>query len=243
MSSNGNGIANGTNGKNGKKRRKRIIWAVIMLTVVCGGGYGVMAALRPNRTIDPSKLANVERGVLRLMRLIDNLLESVRIEAGQHSIRQQPVDLADVITDARGLIAPLLRQRQLSIELDESSIGAIVRGDAQRLGQVFVNLIANAAKFAPEGSTIRIGGQRSGSQTEVWVEDEGPGVPEGASGAIFERFQRGADTEPDAPGLGLGLWIVKSIIERHGGSVRMERTRERRTRFILSLPQEPEDGA
>ena len=188
-------------------------------------------------------LANVERGVLRLMRLIDNLLESVRIEAGQHSIRQQPVDLADVITDARGLIAPLLRQRQLSIELDESSIGAIVRGDAQRLGQVFVNLIANAAKFAPEGSTIRIGGQRSGSQTEVWVEDEGPGVPEGASGAIFERFQRGADTEPDAPGLGLGLWIVKSIIERHGGSVRMERTRERRTRFILSLPQEPEDGA
>jgi signal transduction histidine kinase len=188
-------------------------------------------------------LANVERGVLRLMRLIDNLLESVRIEAGQHSIRQQPVDLSDVIAEARELIAPLLRQRQLTIEVDESGIGAIVRGDAQRLGQVFVNLIANAAKFAPEGSTIRIGGRRDGSQTEVWVEDEGPGVHEGASGAIFERFQRGADTEPDAPGLGLGLWIVKSIVERHGGSVRMERTSERRTRFILSLPQQREDEA
>jgi signal transduction histidine kinase len=188
-------------------------------------------------------LANVERGVLRLMRLIDNLLESVRIEAGQHSIRQQPVDLAEVIGDSRDLIAPLLRQRQLSLELDESGIGAIVRGDAQRLEQVFVNLIANAAKFAPEGSTIRIGGQRRGSYTEVWVEDEGAGVQEGAAGAIFERFQRGADTEPDAPGLGLGLWIVKSIIERHGGSVRMERTREHRTRFILSLPQQAEDGA
>ncbi|MFI4865947.1 MAG: ATP-binding protein [Steroidobacterales bacterium] len=188
-------------------------------------------------------LANVERGVLRLMRLIDNLLESVRIEAGQHSIRQQPVDLAEVIGDSRDLIAPLLRQRQLSLELDESGIGAIVRGDAQRLEQVFVNLIANAAKFAPEGSTIRIGGQRRGSYTEVWVEDEGAGVQDGAAGAIFERFQRGADTEPDAPGLGLGLWIVKSIIERHGGSVRMERTHERRTRFILSLPQQPEDGA
>ena len=117
---------------------------------------------------------------------------------------------------------------------------AIVRGDAQRLGQVFVNLIANAAKFAPEGSTIRIGGQRSGQQTEIWVEDEGPGVHEGGAGAIFERFQRGADTEPDAPGLGLGLWIVKSIVERHGGSVRMQRTSERRTRFILTLPQERE---
>jgi signal transduction histidine kinase len=68
-------------------------------------------------------------------------------------------------------------------------------------------------------------------------------VQPGASDAIFERFQRGADTEPDAPGLGLGLWIVKSIVERHGGSVRMQRTPEQRTRFILSLPQQPEDGA
>jgi len=188
-------------------------------------------------------LANVERGVLRLMRLIDNLLESVRIEAGQLSIRQQPVDLSEVIADARDLIAPLLRQRQLTIELDHSGLGGMVRGDAQRLGQVFVNLIANAAKFAPEGSIIRIGGSSRGAQTEVWVEDEGPGVQEGSSGAIFERFQRGAGTEPDAPGLGLGLWIVKSIIERHGGSVRMERTHERRTRFILTLPRQPESDA
>ena len=105
-------------------------------------------------------LANVERGVLRLMRLIDNLLESVRIEAGQHSIRQQPVDLSEVIADARDLIAPLLRQRQLTHRAGRLRASArSVRGDAQRLGQVFVNLIANAAKFAPEGSTIRIGGR------------------------------------------------------------------------------------
>jgi signal transduction histidine kinase/HAMP domain-containing protein len=186
-------------------------------------------------------LSNVERGVLRLMRLIDNLLESVRIEAGQNMIRQQSVDLLDVVVDARDLIAPLLRQRQLSVSIDEQGIGAIVRGDSQRLGQVFVNLLSNAAKFAPEGSNIRLGGQRIGSQIEVWVEDEGPGVPEISSGAIFERFQRGADSEPDAPGLGLGLWIVKSIVERHGGSVRMQRTSQGRTRFILSLPQERED--
>ena len=186
-------------------------------------------------------LSNVERGVPRLMRLIDNLLESVRIEAGQHMIRQQSVDLLDVVVDARDLIAPLLRQRQLSVSIDEQGIGAIVRGDSQRLGQVFVNLLSNAAKFAPEGSDIRLGGQRIGSQIEVWVEDEGPGVPEISSGAIFERFQRGADSEPDAPGLGLGLWIVKSIVERHGGSVRMQRTSQGRTRFILSLPQERED--
>jgi signal transduction histidine kinase len=188
-------------------------------------------------------LSNVERGVLRLMRLIDNLLESVRIEAGQDTIRQQPVDLLDVVVDARDLIAPLLRQRELNVSIDDRGIGAIVRGDAQRLGQVFVNLLSNAAKFAPEGSTLRLGGQRSGTQVEVWIEDEGPGVPEGSSSAIFERFQRGVGSEPDAPGLGLGLWIVKSIVERHGGTVRMDRTPENRTRFTLSLPQELENDA
>src|SRR5208283_4365331 len=185
-------------------------------------------------------LANVERGVLRLMRLIDNLLESVRIEAGQLSIREQAVDLPDVVLEACELIAPLLSQRGLEVEIDRLGLDTAVRGDPQRLGQVFVNLLSNAAKYAPEGSTIRIGGRPLGAQIELWVEDEGPGVPGGSAGVIFERFQRGLGTEPEAPGLGLGLWIVKSILERHGGSIRVVRTSAERTRFILSLPLDSE---
>jgi signal transduction histidine kinase len=187
-------------------------------------------------------LANVERGVLRLMRLIDNLLESVRIEAGQLSIRDQSVELTDVVLEACELIAPLLTQRGLELEIDRVGLDAAVRGDSQRLGQVFVNLLSNAAKFAPEGSTIRIGGRPVGREIELWVEDEGPGVPGGSAGVIFERFQRGLGTEPEAPGLGLGLWIVKSILERHGGSIRVERTSAQRTRFILCLPLAAEAG-
>ena len=185
-------------------------------------------------------IANVERGVLRLMRLIDNLLESVRIEAGQLSIREQRVDLTEVVADANDLIAPLLVQRDLKLEIDAPGVAAVVRGDAQRLAQVFVNLLANAAKFSPDHSTIHVGGRRLDGQIEVWVEDEGHGVPGGSSGAIFERFRRGVESEPDAPGLGLGLWIVKSIIERHGGSIRVERTAAQRTRFTLTLPHQPE---
>jgi signal transduction histidine kinase len=181
-------------------------------------------------------LANVERGVLRLMRLIDNLLESVRIESGQLSIREQAVDLPEVVVEACELIAPLLAQRGLEVEIDRAGIDTTVQGDPQRLGQVFVNLLSNAAKYAPEGSTIRIGGRPLGGQIELWVEDEGPGVPGSSAGVIFERFQRGLGTEPEAPGLGLGLWIVKSILERHGGSIRVERTGEARTRFVLCLP-------
>ena len=112
-------------------------------------------------------------------------------------------------------------------------------GDAQRLVQVLVNLLANAIKFAPEGSTLRIGtGRGDHERIELWVEDEGPGVPGGDDEAIFARFHRSSGDEPDAPGLGLGLWIVKSIVERHGGSIRVARTAGQRTRFTVSLPAE-----
>lgn len=187
-------------------------------------------------------LANVERGVLRLMRLVDNLLESVRIESGQLEIRRRSVDPGEVIDEALALLGPLFAQRRLRVERAARDEPApTVVGDAQRLVQVLVNLLANAIKFAPEGSCIRIGsGGAAGDarRVELWVEDEGPGVPGGADDAIFARFRRSNGEEPDAPGLGLGLWIVKSIVERHAGSVRVERTAAQRTRFTVSLPAE-----
>jgi two-component system sensor histidine kinase KdpD len=112
-----------------------------------------------------------------------------------------------------------------------------IDGDAPRLAQVFVNLLANAGKFAPENSEVRVGGASAGSAVLVWVEDEGPGVPEPAEGSIFDRFHRGATEEPEPGGLGLGLWIVKSIVDRHGGTVVAARTAENRTRFTVTLPR------
>jgi len=106
--------------------------------------------------------------------------------------------------------------------------------------QVVTNLLANANKFAPEGSEIRIGGAAGGGEVSLWVEDEGPGVPDSAGGSIFERFYRSAEQEPEPRGLGLGLWIVKSIVERHGGHVRAERTAWGRTRFTVTLPADAE---
>ena len=182
-------------------------------------------------------LANVERGVLRLMRLIDNLLESVRIESGQVSVRRQDVDLEAIAHEAADLLQPLLAQTGLQIGFDmQAAQDQPVPGDAQRLQQVFVNLLSNAAKYAPPGSTVLIGARRRDDAIEAWVEDAGPGPPAGDPDAIFGRFRRGDNTEPDAPGLGLGLWIVRSIIERHAGAVRVERTATEHTRFVITLP-------
>ncbi len=181
-------------------------------------------------------LESLQRGTLRLTRLIDNLLESVRIESGQLGIRHQDVSLAQVVEDAEGLMAGLLAQRRQTLRVAIPGDLPEIKGDAPRLTQVVTNLLANANKYGPEDSDIAVGAARLGAQVELWVEDAGPGAPELEGTSIFERFYRAAEREPDPRGLGLGLWIVKSIVERHGGEVRAGRTPAGTTRFTVRLP-------
>jgi signal transduction histidine kinase len=200
-------------------------------------------------------IAALERGTLRLTQLIDNLLESVRIDAGQGAIRRQPVALDDVLEEAVALTAPLIELRGQRLDVDLPHPMPALRGDAPRLVQVFVNLLANANKFAPAGSTIRIGGTSRPDEVALWVEDEGPGLPEGDGGLLFERFMRSPGEEPEESGMGLGLFIVKSIVERHGGRVEARAADhpgadERGTRMCVILPAggaasggAPPDGA
>lgn len=181
---------------------------------------------------------SLERGTLRLTRLIDNLLESVRIESGQLSIRHQSLELREVVEDAQALVGSLLGLRHQRLEMDLPEDLPLIAGDKHRLTQVFVNLLANANKFAPEGSTVRVGARADGARITAWVEDEGPGPGAADTDAIFARFRRGAEEEPEPGGLGLGLWIVKSIIDRHTGTIALTRTDSGRTRIVMTLPVE-----
>jgi signal transduction histidine kinase len=189
-------------------------------------------------TVEQQKdlVLSLERGTLRLTRLIDNLLESVRIESGQLAIRRQSVAVAEVVEDADALIGALLKQRRQKLELEIPDDLPRIDGDGPRLTQVFVNLLANASKFAPEDSSVHVGAARSDGTVTVWVEDEGPGVPQIESDSIFDRFYRGPEHDPEPGGLGLGLWIVKSIIDRHGGKIAARRTPADKTRFEVELP-------
>src|ERR1700736_152021 len=181
---------------------------------------------------------SLERGALRLTRLIDNLLESVRIESGQLNIRHQSVELLEVVDDAQALVGSLLTLRHQTLEVTLPEDLPLIEGDKPRLTQVFVNLLANANKFAPEGSVVRIGAEAHETRVQCWVEDEGPGPAAAETDTIFARFQRGSEEEPEPGGLGLGLWIVKSIIDRHAGTITLVRTEQGRTRFTLSLSRE-----
>jgi signal transduction histidine kinase/HAMP domain-containing protein len=185
-------------------------------------------------------VASLHRGTQRLAWLIDNLLESVRIEAGQLAIRHQDVVFDDVVVAARELIEPLIAQRGQRIELEIDAGVPVVRGDQQRLAQVLVNLLANANKFAPPDSTIRIGAHANGAGgLTFFVEDEGVASPAIEDARLFDEFHRASgETDRDESGIGLGLYIVRSIVERHGGTVRLERTEQGRTRATVELPQE-----
>ncbi len=131
-------------------------------------------------------LESLQRGTLRLTRLIDNLLESVRIESGQLGIRRQPVSLAQVVEDAEDLMAGLLTQRRQVLRVAIPEDLPVVTGDAPRLTQVVTNLLANANKYGPEDSEITVGAARKGEAVELWVEDSGPGRA-GARGQLDLR--------------------------------------------------------
>ena len=209
--------------------------------------------------LDPAEarqlVLSMERGTLRLTQLIDNLLESVRIDAGQDSIRRRDVALDEVVEEAVELTFPLIEQRKQRLSISLPHPLPHVTGDAPRLTQVFVNLLANANKFAPAGTEIRIGGSVSEDELRIWVEDEGPGLRPGAEKTVFDRFARAAspadpddDDEPDQGGMGLGLWIVKSIVERHGGRVEVRRVPATASadaigvRLCVVLPLSPDES-
>jgi len=190
-------------------------------------------------------VATLERGARRLTWLIDNLLESVRIESGQVSIRRQRVDLAEVIGTALELIGPLVEQRGQTVRVGRGVAELpSIQGDVQRLTQVVVNLVANASKFAPADTVIDIDAATEGDNVAFWIDDEGPGPGDHETAVLFEQFRRSSAQEPEESGLGLGLYIVRSIVERHRGRVTLTRTARERTRVRVELPrtQQPVDG-
>ncbi|MEO8160188.1 MAG: ATP-binding protein [Arenimonas sp.] len=177
------------------------------------------------------------RGALRLSQLVENLLDSVRIESGEMRLRRQAVDLDAVVREAVELVRPLTDQREQRV-LATLPPGPPVPGDPQRLFSVMVNLLANANKFAPDGSCIRVRIDRDATHATVWVEDEGPGLPVMHGDAdLFAPFRRSPHEEPSQRGTGLGLAIVKAIVVAHGGDVLVSAPGESRSAGIgIRLP-------
>lgn len=171
----------------------------------------------------------------RLNRLIEDLLDAARIEAGALKLRMSYVRLDELARSAVEALRPLEPEHRF--DLDFPADLPAVRGDPERLRQVLRNLLNNAVKYSPSGGVIRVGGRAEPDQVRVFVADEGPGIPENERDLLFERFARGSAAR-DSSGTGLGLYLSKAIIDAHGGSIWVDSSLGQGATFHFALPLE-----
>ena len=181
--------------------------------------------------------AVIERQVRHLKRLVDDLLDAARVQAGKVTLDRRPLDLAEAVHRAVSVVQSTDPAIQHVVQVDAQPVG--VSFDPARLEQVVVNLLTNALKFTPAGGAIRVA-VRAGADTAILVvEDEGIGIPEDVLPRIFDLFFQGERTAARSEGgLGIGLTLVKTLTELHGGTV------EARTggpglgsAFVIRLPR------
>jgi diguanylate cyclase len=200
----------------------------------------VAAALLPRLAAHelPRVQAIIERGVTQMTRLVGDLLDLSRVHTGKLRLERKPIDLLAVLEHAVDAARPLMEERghRFSVELGADPLA--VSGDAIRLDQVFRNLLDNAAKYTPRGGHIRLtGGLRCGV-AEVMVSDSGIGIPLGSLDRVFEPFaQDGRAVQFNAAGLGIGLTVVRELVEAHGGAVvASSEGTDRGSSFVVTLP-------
>jgi PAS domain S-box-containing protein len=162
----------------------------------------------------------VERQTLLLTRLVDDLLDLSRLSRGRVELRREQVDLAIALQDALEACRPLMEVADQEITVDVPEQTLYVYGDVARLSQVFSNLLNNSAKFTPPGGRISLSARRCGDQVEVRVTDTGSGFTAEAANEIFEMFAQGpSSSDRLQSGLGIGLTLVRQLVELHGGRV------------------------
>ncbi len=171
----------------------------------------------------------------RMSRLILELLDVSRIETGRLEIRREPIDWSAFVHDVVHHHHTTVSDRRLGLNVPVN--GKRVAGDRDRLEQVLGNLLENAVKYSPDGSEIVVSVDDRGDQLVTSVRDRGIGIPGDELAQVFERFHRGRQvSSTNYGGLGLGLYISKQIIERHGGSIWVESAEGVGTTFYFSLP-------
>jgi signal transduction histidine kinase/CheY-like chemotaxis protein len=183
-------------------------------------------------------LAAVDRNAKSQAQLIEDLLDVSRIVSGKMHLNVRPVELTTVINAAVESLRPAAHSKGIKLKMVFDPEAGSVLGDAERLQQVVWNLLSNAIKFTPAGGHVELRLERAGSQAEMVVSDSGQGISPDFLPHVFERFrQADSSITRSYGGMGLGLSIVKSIVELHGGSVRVESEGEDKgATFTVSLP-------
>jgi signal transduction histidine kinase len=179
----------------------------------------------------------IERNAAAQRQIIEDLLDVSRIVTGKLRINTQPVDLLLIIHDSIDAVRPAGEAKEIKITTHVQAPDLIVRADTERLQQVLWNLLANAVKFTPSRGAIDVFLKRRDSFAEIVIEDSGPGIPADFLPRIFDRFSQadGSSTRKHG-GLGLGLAIVRHLVELHGGTVSAANSEKSGAVLTVRLP-------
>lgn len=194
---------------------------------------------------DPAKVAEVrpilERQTKQLISLVDDLLDVSRITRGKFDLKKCQVELSEVVRSAVEASTPIIDELAHNLEVSIPEQTITLEADPHRLAQVLANLLNNSAKYTPEGGNIQLMAIQTDGHLELAVSDNGIGIPEDMLGRIFDMFaQIDRPLERGYPGLGIGLTLVKSLIEMHEGTVAVESNGPNRgTKFTVRLPISP----
>jgi two-component system sensor histidine kinase TctE len=199
------------------------------------------ASRRVGEADQAAALGAIQDNVAQISRLAEQLLTLSRAEPGSRRARSDRVDLGALARRVLESFTVPALERGIDLGLDERSPGAAAVGDGTMMGEMLANLVDNALRYCPRGSTVTVITGRDADQATLAVRDNGPGLPLGEEQRVFERFYRVPGTE--APGSGLGLSIVKEVAEAAGGTVRASRPAGGGLAIEARLPAAPCDEA
>ena len=199
---------------------------------------GALRLMEAQKTEDPRSkqlTAMAARGADRLLRLVDDLLDIERADSGVMKLDRREIAAGMLLTEARDATSGVAESTGVRVEIEPTTVPVIA--DADRLVQVFVNLVTNAAKFSPRGSTVLLRAIRTGTTTHFSVRDRGRGIPADKLEVIFERFQQVAHEDSTVKrGAGLGLAICRAIVTQHGGRIWAENNEGGGSTFHVEIP-------
>ena len=204
------------------------------LTGILGSAQNLRDGLAGGLTKEQHEyVAMIENDSGRLIRVVNELLDCGRLEAGRIHLNRTPVAVQALVEEVAVLMRPAAERKEVMLELERSD--AAVWADADKLKQVLINLLDNAIKFSRPQSKVRLGITNGGEGLRLTVQDQGPGIDAADASHLFERFYRGRSAN-GTTGSGLGLAIARNLARLHGGDITLDSAPDRGSMFTLSLP-------